>query len=139
MPRVKVGDPIPLQLQLPDGDTGQYVQVHLHDNTGTPLAGSPFALTHILEGSYEDVTTVLMPDTPLVMGTFEVYKDAGFTKPNLIYCDASEIWEKNQVLDKVCAIQTIVTSILAGAAGADLEGILIENGGLEGILEDCGG
>ena len=139
MPVVKVGDPIPLQLQLPDGDTDKFVQVHLHDSGGTPLGGSPVALPHDSEGSYEDLSTVLMPDTAEVVGTFEVYKDAGFTQKSAVYCDASELYQKDIQIDKICDIQANINILIAGAGPGDLEGILIdEDGPLEGILEDCG-
>lgn len=79
--RARLGDPIPVYLQLHTGDTVKFVRAHLRDASGTPLGGSPASLPHVANGMYVNLS-FSMPNTPFVTITYEVFDDAGFTVPS---------------------------------------------------------
>lgn len=75
---IKVGDKIPLVLQLFDNATTKFVRAVIRDATDAPISGSPFTLAHEANGLYTNNAAV-MPDTPFVSVQYLVYDDAGFT------------------------------------------------------------
>ncbi len=135
--QTKPGDPIRLNLQLFDGDSGKFVQAIVADSSGTPLAGSPVTLSNSGNGLYED-DSLIMPTDPEVTAIYKVYNDAGFTTPSAVHADALDIYRRDTDLEKICEVQDTVNAILAGGNLSDLEGSLIDDGELVGIIEDCG-
>lgn len=87
MPRYNA--PIPLALQLFDGNVSKFVRAILHNASGTELSESPVALTHVGGGLYQD-SSVLMPNTDLVVASYVVYDDSGFTTESLVYSRVAE-------------------------------------------------
>ena len=75
---IKLGDPLPLFLQLGDAETNLFPRAEVRDATGAAVVGSPFALTHVASGMYKNTSY-----TPTVAGNYfavyTVYTDAGFT------------------------------------------------------------
>lgn len=127
----KPGDPIRLNLQLFDGDENKFIKAYLRDNLGAQLAGSPVTLTHTDNGLYED-DSILMPNNPEVTAVYEVYNDSGFLFRSRKHSDSIDIYRPDRVLE-------LVLDLAANICAGDLEGYLIDNEELEGILDDCPG
>ncbi len=75
---IRVGDQIPIQVQLFDGATGKFPRAVVRDAAGATISGSPFSLTHVALGQYSN-TAAVMPSTAYVTVQIAVYNDAGFT------------------------------------------------------------
>lgn len=75
---IRVGDQIPIQVQLFDGATGKFPRAVVRDAAGATISGSPFSLTHVATGQYSNAAAV-MPSTAFVTVQIAVYNDAGFT------------------------------------------------------------
>jgi hypothetical protein len=129
--KVKVGDPIRLNLQLFDGDAGKFVQAYVRDSSGAQLAGSPVTLTHTDQGLYED-DSLVMPDNAEISAVYKVFNDAGFSSPSAIHSDAIDIYQPDRVLE-------LANQLVANACSTDLEGILIDNEEIVGTVDDCPG
>lgn len=94
---IRVGDQIPLQLQLFDGATGKFPQAVVKDATGTAISGSPFDLAHVANGHYSNLTAV-MPSTAFVTIQYLVYSDAGHTTLDTGYSIDLEVQEQDNSL-----------------------------------------
>lgn len=106
---IKVGQPIPISLQLFDGATDKFVRAVVRNSSGSAISGSPFALTHVAGGQYSNLS-VLMPDTKFVTVQYKVYTDSGFTTASATHADALETFERDSDTD--CApLVGIVESI----------------------------
>lgn len=75
---VKVGDGIPLRLQLSDEDSGAFPQAVLRDPTGSELPGSPVDLGHEGDGLYTN-NAVSFPDEEFIIAQYKVYQNGGHT------------------------------------------------------------
>ena len=77
MLRATTGEPVPLQVLLPDGQTGLFVRARIYSATGVAL--QTMSLAHKAEGLY------MVSWTPSADGyytvVYEVFADAGFTNP----------------------------------------------------------
>lgn len=102
---VQLGNPLPLELTLPDGDITKFPRAHVYNSAGTEVAGSPFALTHIANGFYRSLDY-----TPGVNGQFSavfiVYDDAGFTTLTTKYGRSGDFFDVTEVVSKVNQILT---------------------------------
>lgn len=103
----KVGDPIPLDHKLFDGNSGKFVRAYVRDFSGSAVAGSPATLSHIGEGRYIN-NSLVMPDSPLVKASYIVYDDALFTTESPIYTHGTDVFERrslDQIVDILQEIQ----------------------------------
>jgi len=75
---IRIGDQIPIQIQLFDGATGKFPRAVVQDAASATISGSPFSLTHVALGQYSNAAAV-MPSTAFVTVQIAVYNDAGFT------------------------------------------------------------
>ncbi len=82
MPRL--GDDIPMKLQLDGEETNKYVRATVRDQGGTQISGSPFNLAHVAAGLYQK-TDVAMPNTKSVTVEHRVYSDSGYTTRDTTY------------------------------------------------------
>ena len=98
------GNPIPLSVLLFDLATDKFVQAVIVDETGSQIAGSPVAISHVLTGLYE-FNGLVMPDVDYVTAIFTVYDDALFTIPSQIHCPSAEQFIKDNdssvILEKI--------------------------------------
>lgn len=140
---VDLGDPIRLRLQLFDGATGLFPRAVIYNEAGAPVAGSPFALTHLAGGLYQSDAFV-----PGVVGqydaSFTVYTDAGFITESSLYARALEVFDVRaaaaaldpaQVASAVWDAQTSA-HVVAGSFGlnAQTAGPASSGGGCAGEL-----
>ncbi len=77
--RIRLGNPLPLSLQMPAGATGLFPRARIYDSSDVEVAGSPFDLTEV--GSTARYTAASF--TPLAIGTFVArfvpFTDSGHT------------------------------------------------------------
>lgn len=88
---VNVGSHVPLWLKLADGSANKYVVAYVSDNAGNFTAGSPYTLTHVQRGIYTAQGPVMLIDSAILFGSFEVYDN-----PNSVtqtYYASSEVYE----------------------------------------------
>lgn len=114
MPRL--GTPIPLRLQFSDGDSSKFVRAVVKDPTGTPLAGSPFVLTHTSNGLFTNFAH-LMPEVDFISAQYLVYDDAGFTILNTAVGISEEILERSFSLESALALQASISALAGGPIG----------------------
>jgi len=88
---VDVGDPIRLRLQLFNGASTLFPRAAIYDEAGASVTGSPFALTHLAGGLYENDAFI-----PLLAGQYDasyvVYTDAAFTIESSLYARALDVF-----------------------------------------------
>lgn len=75
---IKVGDQVPLCIQLQDGAVDQHVRAVITDDTGSAVAGSPVTLPHLSNGLYKS-DLFLMPNFQYIRVQYLIYTDSGFT------------------------------------------------------------
>ena len=86
---IKLGEILPLALQLFDGDTAKYPRARLFKADGTELSGSPVALTHVANGLYKN-SALTMPNENVVLVQYRVFNDSGFTIESGLHSAAVE-------------------------------------------------
>ena len=94
---VVLGDPIFLNVQLGSGSVGKYVLATLRDINGV-IFGSAVLLTDQGGGFYSD-KTVPMPNKPLVVATYRVYDDAGYSVISAENQDSIDIYTLESVAE----------------------------------------
>jgi len=102
---IDLGNPLPLELLLSDGDATKFPQAIVRDiATGTPVAGSPFDLTHLGEGLYRYTSF-----TPTATGNFRavfiVYEEVGHTTESVAYPRSTDSFE---VRDKLLTFKKFI-------------------------------
>lgn len=91
MTGVRLGNVVPLVLQLEDGATGLFPQVEVHDPAGAAVAGSPFDLTHEADGRYASNALVMTADA-FLKATYIVYTDAPHTTESLDHLRSMDVF-----------------------------------------------
>jgi hypothetical protein len=122
---MKIGDPMPLCLQLADRLTDKYVQATLRDDEGTTL--ETVNLSHVSEGLYADFLTPFPNDTVFVTCQYLVYDDSGYTV-------LSE--------DEGAALDTFFRDPESGGGAIcdgfdNITGVVESGGAIVGVVEDC--
>lgn len=143
------GETLPLSLQLYDFNTGKFTRVHLADQDGTVLPGSPFNLTHIGNGKYTSDAVVMPTGVDYIEATYEVFASAADrtagTPLDPDYTSATDVYrfeipdsvldaKLDQILDKLC---NIIIPKLDGFAlpGASIK-VQIDPSEVEAIIDD---
>jgi hypothetical protein len=122
------GNPIPLEIQLFDGNPNQFVRARVFTNAGAEVSGSPVALPIVAgsNGLYQALGPA-MPNVPSVTVQYKVYQDSGFTTPSPTYADSVESQEQTYSAVQNAA-QTWATAqstaVTAGTFGAALQGVI---------------
>lgn len=119
MTKIKVGDPVPVVLQIVKLESGLYPQAEIRDDAANLL--TTLDMTHEASGLYV-ATTYNMPDEEFIKITYIVYTDAGHTTESGSYLRDVDVFVKDESL-------TDKTGFSLSAAGVD--GILdevVENG-----------
>lgn len=75
---IRVGATVPLTAKLNDGQTTKFVRATVFDHVGGAVPGSPFTLTHVGNGVYQNAS-LNMPEVPFITVCYEAFNDAGFT------------------------------------------------------------
>jgi hypothetical protein len=137
---VKLGDPIPLVLQISDDDAGVFPQAVVLKDDNTPVTGSPVALTHVSGGLYRN-TSLLMPASPRVHAQYRVYEDSGFLNRHPIHSDTLlDVFERDTIAESLAAFSTTQKGDITGYVDdleMDLLGLVEDEMGLSGeILDD---
>ena len=83
---VRVGDKLPVALQLPDGAPNKFVRAWTYGSNGELVSG-PTPLNHIAAGLYV-TNTLTMPNSEFVAIQYRVYEDAAYTTLSSDYGDA---------------------------------------------------
>lgn len=138
----KLGETIPLSVQLHDGAIDKYCRAIVRDSDGTALAGSPVTLTHISNGKYED-NTLVMPNKRYVSVTYEVYEDALFTTLSDEHTHAVDLFElevlDQNLIDLLEELKTLLEQILnAGISvvGANVTGFVSDTDDMGAEIHD---
>ena len=143
--RVKIGQPIPLSLQLGDDDETLFPQAVLRDPAGSVVA--TVDLPHLAGGLYYDESEP-MPAQDRIFAQYKVYSNAGHTQEDPIHCDTiMEVFERDLVGEKVDSISTALQAFsgnldfLTGTIDdgiGELIGTIDDNEYLSGKIEDDG-
>jgi hypothetical protein len=88
MPRV--GDPLPIDCKLWDGNNSVFVRAYLTNDLGQSILGSPISVPNIGNGKYATSAIFMPAGTAYVSCSYEVFSDAGFTTPATQYTDATD-------------------------------------------------
>ncbi len=80
---LKVGDAVPIALQIADGNEIQFPQAEVYDNNGLHLI--TLSLSHSGDGLYQPSTPYLMPNKFFIQVVYIVYSNAGHTTESLVY------------------------------------------------------
>ena len=134
---LKVGQKIPLNLQLSDDDQILFPRVILKDDLGADLPSSPIDLPHIDSGLYLD-SSVSFPAIDRVYAIYRVYDDALRTSPSKSHFNTVvDVFDRDfnrELLDQInIDINSLITNALPGQI---LEGFIDDNGELTGLLLD---
>lgn len=70
---VKPGDSLPLSLLLFDGDEGKFPSAHVYKEDFTPVAGSPFPLSHLAHGLYKNTSAQAPASAKVLTAVYVVY------------------------------------------------------------------
>lgn len=116
------GDKIPLSFQSPEDNSGLFIRATIRDSLDVELIGSPKSLAHVDKGLYTD-NSLDFPDSPAVKVTYQVFKDAGFTKPDKKFSLGFDIFER-----------TLDSLILAGITKPQLSGTIKTDESLTGKI-----
>lgn len=103
--KARIGDLIPLELQLSDGATGMFPRALIYNAAGTLLATKDLA--HVANGRYTNDTYTMPADASAngvyVQVTYLVYSDSGHTTL-APYGASSEVYQRDhEVLSTVSA------------------------------------
>lgn len=130
---VKVGQPIPLALQLSDDNGALYVQAQLKDGDGVDLPGSPVQLGHVGGGLYIS-TTQNFPAISQVHAIYRVYDDAGFTERSVDhFATVTDIFYRDVISEAINSLATTSGEL----RGEQLFGTILEDQGfLTGSIQD---
>ena len=88
---IKVGDNVPIELQIADGATDQYPRALVYDQGSLIL--TTIDLVHDNQGNYSG-SVYAMPDNEFIKVIYIVYSDAGYTTVNAKYERDLEIFYK---------------------------------------------
>jgi len=114
---IRVGDQIPIWLQLFDGVTTKFPRAVVRNAAGTAISGSPFDLTHVADGLYSNSAAV-MPSTPFVSIQYLVFNEVGRTTMDNNYSVEVEIEE----LDTSAPLTTALdNTVWTGAKAAFID------------------
>jgi len=138
---IRLGDTIPLNLQLFDGDTTKYVRAIVRDPTDVEITGSPFTLPHVGDGLYK-LYTEAMPNVDYLISTYQVFDDAGFTSKSELHSDATDIFLQAFPIAETIEILNLVNDmvqngVISKGIADVLIGSLVDNERYVGHINDA--
>lgn len=90
---LRVGDEVPIFIQLEDGATDQFPRVLVRDPSDVLL--QTVDLSHAANGLYTPGTAYVMPDEDYIRLSAIIYSDSGHTTENTAYGRTAESYYKN--------------------------------------------
>jgi hypothetical protein len=88
------GTPLPLNLITSDGSTTVFPVAHVYTQSGTEVAGSPFALTPIgAYGYYSDSSYITQVSDLRLVAVYIIYEDSLHTIESGIYNHAEDVFD----------------------------------------------
>ena len=127
--KIKVGDPVPVVLQIVKSESGLYPQAEIRDDAANLL--TTLNMTHEAGGLYV-TSTYNMPDEEFVKITYIVYTDAGYTTESSSYLRSIDVFVKDES-------NTVVPDVAGTSAGlhATTDGLVtVVDGVVDTILVD---
>jgi len=136
MPRL--GQAIPVALQLWDGNDEKFVTARVRDAEGVELPGSPFALSHVEAGFYSLEAPPTMPATAFVSVFYQVWNDEGHLIPSSAHETAEATFELGAIpqalrpdisatiSDEVLRLEAVVREAEEIAAVASLDPVAVQ-------------
>jgi hypothetical protein len=126
--KLAVGELVPLELQLDDGNAGVFPRALVYDAGGALVATRDLA--HVAAGRYAS-SAQTMPNTTVLAATYVVYSDAGHTvDATATYPRALDTWQLDANAAAIAAGFASVESTLAGMS-SDIADVLT---GISAIL-----
>lgn len=89
--QVPAGSPIPISLQLWDGNNGAFVKAFLKNEQGAPYSPSSIDLQNVGNGLYLN-STLLMPVSGVILASLFVFTDGTYLVPDDNYTASSDIF-----------------------------------------------
>jgi hypothetical protein len=99
--RVSLGSPLPLTLQIDDGNIAVFPRASVYDSTFTEVGGSPFNLTHVANGLYKNTTGFTPSSEGLFTAVYTVYSDSGHTTVLKRYARVTDLFDVNPMLQDI--------------------------------------
>lgn len=108
---IRSGNPLPLELILPDGAADKFPQAHVYDPSGNEVSGSPFNLTHAALGRY---TASYSPAAGVgrYVALYRTYTDAGYTTESNKYGRCEDVFDYDDFKAEIEAIKSTVDTNL---------------------------
>lgn len=139
------GETIPLSFQLLDQDGTKFCRAVLSNPSGTPLAGTPVAMTHLGGGKYTN-DSVLMPNEDYVECRYEPYDDAAFTIPDPDHLVGTDVFRLeipdsifldllNQILNKLNGLALPGAAIKARVVQNKIKDVIRDANALKALVE----
>lgn len=130
--------------QLYDGAEDKYVRAYVTSEDGTSLSGSPFALTHQLQGKYVyfDFSNFTYPEgAEQVHATYIVYTDAAYTQESKKHSRSLDVFHLDPSESSTISIEDIdnkldqIINVLSSTfPGAEITGIVERDEELIGMV-----
>ena len=117
---IRVGEVVPIFIQLDDGNTSQFPQVEIRNPSDLLL--QTVDLSHVANGLYVPDSPFLMPDEPFIRVSGIIYSDSGRTTENTSFSRIASSYAK-----KIDATQASVDG-LNDLAQADVQTALDSQG-----------
>lgn len=129
---IKVGDKVPVLLQLADGAIDQYPQAEIRDNENNPL--STLDLAHIGSGLYNSAVAYEMPDEEFISVVYIVYSDAAHSIESSLYERDVDAFARLAYSDMEFLVKIIKNKKVLQKTGAIWQLIIYDDDGIAVIL-----
>lgn len=126
---LKIGQRIPISIQLFDGATDKFVKASIIKADGSAISGSPFNVPHVSGGLYS-LNTQSMPNTEYISVQYKIYNDDEFTVPSEDHSDTLDVFSLAETPSGFDNISGIVSDDLI------INGY-VESNTLIGTVEEC--
>ncbi len=134
---LKVGEKIPLFLLTENRVTNRVVRARVLNAIGVEIVGSPFTLPHLADGEYFN-DSELMPNTPSIIVSYDVFDGPGFTNKSSDLLPDDERFDLDEIGS---AIDDLKQAARSGGLEAvistdnELEATISGNNELEAIVD----
>ena len=129
--QIRVGDSVPLSLQLFDSDETKFVRAIVRDQTGAAVAGSPQSMPHQTDGRYENFDLLMPANTSVLLVSYQVFNDSGFTTKSPDHSDTADDFGllviDQDLIDKLIEIRDLLDQVISSGisvVGANLFGTI---------------
>lgn len=130
---IQFGDPIYLNLQLFDGDTGKYPQAILRNQDGTLLTTRDLA--HTGQGLYQD-SGYNMPNSDIVTAVYKVYNDSAHTILSTDHSDSLDVYGIDTNTARIENIENTINALGAAGISSNLKATISDNNELVAYIKE---